>query len=1558
MRKVTKILVKVLSTIILLSIFLPVAISLLLHVGCVQNFVVDRAAEFASEYLGARVSIGRIDLRLLSTVNVEDFYVEDYNRDTLIYARTAQTRISSLNIVQDGLRLSASRAEGAKVYIRELPSGELNIRPIVQRLQSPNPKGNFRLFMDDIEADNVVFAYERLEHRNPEYGMDYFDMRIENISARVSSLSVVKGRVDIGVERLSAREKCGITIDNLTSNLWIDRGVICFEDFSLVTPNSSLVIPEFSLLGDNWDEYKDFINNVRMVGNVADVTLSTEDLGYFAPALKDWNVVVHHGVASLDGVVSDFEVELESAKLGNSSTVSATCHIVGMPDWQRSKYVVGLRNMHSTSEDILSILENVVKKPLSEEVYSIIDRAEWIDVRGTFGGRLNNFRVIGNLNSERGAISTDVTLSKPNDGLALEGHVKSSHLDLGRLLDVGLLHGLDARVDFKGSAETMSLDDINAELNLQIDSFGVGDYAYSDISATGLMENGQYYSEVSSEDENMRFMLYAMADRREDVPHYGLSINLEHADLHAVGINRRDSISELSTSMGIDLVGRGLDDFEGFASIADVDYKYPQGELSTGRMHLDVRGGDELRTLHLESDFFDMQYQSRSKYSEVIDYLTNALKHYVPLLYDEHAEGGKESQTVNYADDYTILKITTHEDANMLFDAIVGGLVMAPDTQATMMLNPGTNLLSLQASSETLEYAGVLMANYKLDINNRSDSLSMWLNSSCIYLGSRPIMPNFSLTGGAQRNRITLSAGFRDKSDFESGLFGIRAQFKRNEQTRRRSVHIDLTPSHYTTSTQQWRLLSRGIDIDSTHVNIRNFMLTRPGQRLVINGVASRERTDSMRVTLENFDLSPLSAITSRVGYNFVGRSNGYAMVKSALHAPEIEAHIDLDSLSVNDIAIPEQLLTSNWDFEENRARIIICNPERTDTAIRGYYQPTSNRYYARANMRGVKLDLISPFLKGILSDIDGEADIEATVRGQGRNAKLNGRAVADSLAVTVDYLNTRYSAPVAEVNIVDNHIIADSVAVYDSEGNEGHFSIDLNLQNLSNLVYDIGIDIKDMLVLNTTEKNNDLFYGHVYASGSAMFHGDKLGMKIDIDATSGDNSTFFMPLTGKSDISTADFVTFTSKVGDQRDTTAFLTRRMMAHERKQRQVSSSEGVMDVDMLLNVSPNTEIQLVIDPTVGDIIKAKGNGQLSVHIVPKANVFEMRGDYTITEGTYLFTLQNILNKRFTVKPNSSIHWSGDPLGAILNIDAVYSTKASLQPLLGSSMQGIDVSRAVPVDCYIKLTDKLMSPTVTFDVQVPNVAPEIQTIIQSTLNDQQAISTQMVWLLAANSFAAEDAGAMGATLTATTGFELLSNQLSNWLSGDNYNLTVRYRPRTEYTGDEVDVGFSKGWLNNRLIVEVEGGYLSDASVQSRQNASNFVGEAFVTWVIDPDGTFRLKGFTQTIDRYGENQGMQETGLGFYYGESFNTFADLLDALRNRFSNKERKARRAERKAAKMAEAQKSAAADTLRVEASVIDDDDDIVEEEMLEEDEVIVLQPKAKAESDKRNERVNK
>ncbi len=73
-----------------------------------------------------------------------------------------------------------------------------------------------------------------------------------------------------------------------------------------------------------------------------------------------------------------------------------------------------------------------------------------------------------------------------------------------------------------------------------------------------------------------------------------------------------------------------------------------------------------------------------------------------------------------------------------------------------------------------------------------------------------------------------------------------------------------------------------------------------------------------------------------------------------------------------------------------------------------------------------------------------------------------------------------------------------------------------------------------------------------------------------------------------------------------------------------------------------------------------------------------------------------------------------------------------------------------------------------------------------------------------------------------------------------------------------------------------------------------SNFMGEAYITYLIDRAGTLKLKGFTQTIDRFDENQGLQETGIGVYFKEDFNNLRDLRQRIKERFTNKKRKARR----------------------------------------------------------------
>ena len=129
------------------------------------------------------------------------------------------------------------------------------------------------------------------------------------------------------------------------------------------------------------------------------------------------------------------------------------------------------------------------------------------------------------------------------------------------------------------------------------------------------------------------------------------------------------------------------------------------------------------------------------------------------------------------------------------------------------------------------------------------------------------------------------------------------------------------------------------------------------------------------------------------------------------------------------------------------------------------------------------------------------------------------------------------------------------------------------------------------------------------------------------------------------------------------------------------------------------------------------------------------------------------------------------------------------------------------------------------------------------------------------------------------------MLTNQLTNWFSTDDYRIILNYRAGSEMTGDEVDFGFSTNLINNRLLVEVEGNYIIDNKQAVSNNVSNFMGEAHVTWLIDKSGNLRLKAFTQTIDRFDENQGLQETGIGISYKEDFNNFKDLKQRIRDRF-------------------------------------------------------------------------
>lgn len=1495
MRKGTKILAKVCTAIAATIVGVPLVLSLLLQIPAVQNFVVQRAVRMISGRLETTVAIRRVDIGWLGKARIEGFYVEDYQRDTLFYVERLDAYATSLGIFGGGVTLSRGEIAGAKLYLRETPEGEMNIKQVVNRISDPDrpKKGNFRLTLHDATIEGMDFCLERLEHRNPPYGIDFGHMHLYDLRAAVGELTIDGPAIYATIGRLAAKERSGFELQRLAGRFYMVNGCLGFEDTTIETARSHATIPYISLVGNSWADYKEFIGEVEIDGALRNTTLSTDDIAYFSPKLREWHTLLSEIDVDFTGRVADFEARIRSLRAGEGTSLTATARVKGLPDIRKTTFDAEIPRLETTAGDIDRLAHDIGRQELSENLVAMLGRAGRVEMQARFRGGLDSFDLEAGAATEAGDVHAAAVMRPQAAGRSsLRGEVAAHNFRIGRLLGQELLGTATLTASIDGTVGRGATD---ARVTGEIARLEFRGYTYDSIRLDGRLRNRGFDGAVTARDPNLGFDFVGAVDMNGAVPRYDFTLDLHRADLAALHINPRDSVSVLAARVEAHAGGRSIDDLNGVIRVTDASYRYNDKRIETRSAVVTGENSEHSKYVELRSDFADATFRSKTSYRTVFEYLRASAWRYLPLLSKGADDVRRERSRTAVANDYSLLSVRIR-DFNPVADAVSPGLQIADGATLQLLFNPASDQLSLRADAEYVERRRLLATRLNVNASNRGDSLTVYASAEDLYAGALHL-PHLSVTGGAKQNRLQLSTGFEDSLRRFSGLLSLQAEAAEREEGR--VVELRIQPSHITRGDKRWRIFADRIQIDTSQVVIDRFYVKNEEQDLLLDGIASRSRDDSVTLRLRNFDLAPLVQFTERMGYSVEGRTNGGATMKSVLRGGEFRADIRFDSLEVNDIAAPPLRLVSRWDFARNRAGVVVQNREKRDTLIRGYFAPDRMRYYARLRVDSLDMGLLDPVLTGVISSTQGLASADLVLQGERRDAELTGQVRVTGLRTTVDFTQVTYAAPEAVLEVKNNRFRAANVPLYDPEGNRGRMDLDLNLQHLSNIAYDLRVAPDAMLVLNTTAEDNDYFYGRVYASGMARIKGDKGQVSLEIAAETEDDSRFAMPLSSKSNISYADFVVFEKPA--PADTLDRVARKKLLFERKRRNRTTGSSRMNIALALDVRPNVEVELSVS---GNAVKARGEGTLNLQIDPKSNVFEMYGDYTIREGSYLLSLENIINKRFTIESGSTIQWTGAPMNARLDIDAVYKVKASLQPLLQGTSDKVGTDRSVPVECVIHLGERLSNPEVTFDVRVPASDPETQTLIANALATPESKNMQFLYLLLFNSFLAENNATsnanIGASVSAATGLEFLSNQLSNWLSLNDYNLMIRYRPKSELTGDEVDFGLSKSLIDDRLIVEVEGNYLIDnKQAVSNNSMSNFMGEAYVTYLIDRAGTLKLKAFTQTIDRFDENQGLQETGIGIYYKEDFNNFSDFRRRVKERFTNKKRQARRAARRA-----------------------------------------------------------
>ena len=1527
MGRIVKIFLSVVSTLILAGIVLPVALSLLLNLPSVQNFAVRHAARWASARLGTTVAIDRVHLRLFNNVAVDGFYVEDYAGDTLMYCKKVRVPVTRLDIFSGRFALGRVAVNRVDLFLSQDSTGTMNIKRVLEHLKSnrkKEKKGGFRMAAASLALDSVHFKMRKWERKERE-GVNFTDLDVRDFALHASGISVADDSVALSIEHLAFREKGGFELERLTAGDFAISGRgMYFNRLGVRASGSDLRMNYLYFVYPTWKAYKDFLSDVRLEADMAGSTVSYETIGCFAPKLRSWRSVyrnvslaVSGPIRALEGVIRNLELE--------DTRLAADFGIYNVPDVERMRLRIGVSHLSTTAEDAALVVHDVTRGRSLGKAGEMLGRLGRIEFEGNFDGLFRRFRADGRFTTGLGGVAVDLEAGDGERGtMGLKGTVGLDGFDVGRLVGVPDLGRVT--MDAKASGG-VGRGDFYADAQTHIASVAFNGYTYRNIDVNGLFGDRTFMGYIGSRDPNLRLAWNGECDFRGAEPVYDFDLDLDHADLYALNINRRDTVSVLSCRVRAHGSGTKLDDIDGQINVRDLLYVNPVDSVRTGEIRFVGTNTEESKLLGMYSSFADVEMRGRLSYGNIIGYFRNTLAGYLPSLAERGTAApaptaeqemsrlvaeGYEMKPASDASNYYLLRANVKQ-ANNVAGIFVPGLQVAEGTQLSFLFNPVADRFSLSLTSEYIERGGFFVSNLNVNTRNVADSISLYMRADDLFTGS-VYMPNLSVVGGVKENKITVQTKSSDPERENYMLIGLTAALGRNAVSGIPQVSLRFLPSTIAHGSQEWRIGARGIVYDSTRIVVDGFRISSGEQELAVSGVASRSRADTLRLVMRDFDLAPLAQLASRAGYSVEGRSNGYVDMTSALREGLLQARVNFDSVRVNGIPMPETVFDSRWDFHTERAAFLLTKQgEGRDTLVRGYYSPARKAYMADVRMQGIELALLEPVLQGIMKNTRGVADAELRLAGSGPHPSLSGVVRVPRMETTVDFTNVPYTLADAEIEVKDNVFTLKPTRVYDTKGHSAAIGMSIGSQYFKNFWYDVRIRPENLMAINTTEQDNELFYGTVYASGAVDVKGDKLGTKIDIVATTEPSSAFYMPLSDKESIAEADFI-FVENPEEPVDTTTVAMRKRMMFERRMKRRSAARGDMEINMVVNVRPNTDFQLVVDPRSGDMIKARGDGALTLHVNPRNNEFSMYGDYQLTDGSYRFSLVNLIERTFEIEPGSSIQWTGDPIDAQLNITALYKLKASLAPLLMSNDE--NMKRRVPVDCMIHLGDRLSQPAITFDVTVPNTDPETQSLVNSALNTQEMKATQIIWLLAFNSFYADNTSTsqnlnIGSVGSSATGFEFLSNQLSNWISTDKYNIGLRYRPKSEVTSDELEFGFSTDIIGNRLLLEVEGNYdFGNNATMTNRTANNLTGDFYLTWLIDQAGNLKAKAFTRTIDRFDENQGLQESGLGIYYKEDFNTVGDIVRNIRARMAGRSER-RRARREERAQRDAAKAAAA-----------------------------------------------
>lgn len=1489
-RSIYKVLRSLLFTAVLAVIGLVAIFYIVVSVPAVSNAVKVRAEMELSALLGGKIKIGSVNFYPFNEVCLNEVELISPQGERCISVGKLGAGLSLWSLVSSGtIEVTYAEIIALNAQINQpAENAPLNIDFLINALSKKDnnkPPAKFRVVLRNVVIRKSFVAFDRSFIPESNDGkFDFNHIAISNLRADVALPLLANDDFNVDLRRLAFMEKCGLNVNNLSLKAHVSPSELSFSDFNLRVGNSDLSISDQSL---KIDGYKSIVDNLksqvrRLVVNID--PLIPSDFAAFYPKLASLNNPFDLSI-DVDGSAENLSLNaLKFSDMDNNCYLSVVGNVNNISNPKNIDGNISSFELSASSDFIQNIISLFSKVDAKQA--SLLRSLGDIDVNsaGSFDFSSRSASAIVDLASGVGTVDAKSNFLWDNKLISFSDvAVKAKDVNVGAIIN-NPLFGL-VSLEAEGNASIVN-GDVNCDIIATLPKLVFNSNSFENIGITASKSGKELNGNVSIDNPVLALNADANCLLDKENSEWNLDAHLQNAFPAALGVAKFAPSDCFSGNVTLSAVGNSVDNLVGALSItdfvADSKKRISLNEVSVKSV-MDDNG---LRTYSIDSDFLKGDVFGNFKLSEIVIVAKNLAAQVAPDFVKPSESVVSEGMNANLK-----MRILPSDD---LYSTL--SLPFRPGVDATI----DAEINGATGNAELFFNAPYLVKGKNKLIKNTTLSAKLSQSSPAVV----SLATNFPMKNDRADINLSVSAidGFADvvakwvmqNNEDNCGNISLNAGLIKNQLTQQPEALVRFGKSDIMLNESLWSVSPAVISFADSVLSVNNLRIAHGSQFIDVNGKASADPLDMIKVELAGVDLEYIFDILNINHVNFGGIASGRALVSSLFSkSPMLRTDgLFVKDLAYNNCVLGDGNLESHWDVEDKMVAINadISGDEDAWAKVRGGIYVTRDSLSFDFNAKKINIAMLQPFMSGFTSSVKGRATGNIKLYGTFSDIDLGGKAFADTITMKVDYTNVYYSGS-DTIFFSPGRIAIPSIRLYDKYGNSALMTGEVTHNFLHDACFNFNVsNARDMLVYDTSQKSTERWYGRVFASGNASLVGQPGSINLDINMSTSKNSVFNLVLDDSETASDYQFLTFSDrkKAAEESEVKEVSFEEKLKKESESLNFSRSD-LFTLDMALDVSPDAKMVLVMDPNAGDKIEANGNGALQMHYASDSDDFSIYGKYTLTRGTYNFSLQDLILKNFKINEGSSISFNGDPLAGLLDISASYRVNSNLTDLDLSFRDDPDLNRTtVPVDALLKVTGDINSPEIKFDISLPTVTSEVDRKVRSIISTEDMMNRQVIYLLALNRFyTPEYMGANQGGELASVASSTISSQIQNIIGSitDKFSLAPSFKSEKSDLSDmEFDVALSSSLFDNRLLLNGNLGYRDKNTSQT-----TFVGDFDIEYLLSRDGKLRLKAYNHFNDAsYYLKSALTTQGIGIVYRKDFNDPFAFLKRMFRRNDNK----------------------------------------------------------------------